>query len=209
MTASSLDTTSAASAQSDSTTSSSSSNESFEYTAEDQNDNGGAAVSSVSSASVWIYIVSGAVLLSLIAVAYKKRVSTLWFKIVWIVSLSIHLTCQHQREEVNVIAKVNLMDEENVSTLEEETQTQRKKTSWWTKFRLRKKKQTEVQMVSVWKHPTICSRDVYVNNQKGNLHISTEWMNPSYLVMYWQSLIREDESIKTTHWKLIVFFHLK
>lgn len=58
-----------------------------------------------------------------------------------------HLIFEHQREEVNVVAKVNLMDEENVSTVEAETQ--RKKASWWTKFRLRKKKQTEVQMVSV------------------------------------------------------------
>jgi hypothetical protein len=78
---SSTDTTSAASTQSDVNTSSLSSNESFEYTAEDQNDTEGAAVSTISSASVWIYIVSGAVLLSLIGVAYKKRVSTLSFNI--------------------------------------------------------------------------------------------------------------------------------
>jgi len=71
--------TSAASSQSDVNTSTSSSNESFEYTAEDQSDTDGAAVSSISNASVWIYIVSGAVLLSLIGVAYKKRVSTLSF----------------------------------------------------------------------------------------------------------------------------------
>jgi hypothetical protein len=57
------------------------------------------------------------------------------------------LTFEYQREEVNVVAKVNLMDEENVSTVEAETQ--RKKAPWWTKFRLRKKKQTEVQMVRV------------------------------------------------------------
>lgn len=73
--ASSTDVTDTDSAQSISSTSSTYLNESNEYTAEDQNDAGDASASTLSGATVWMYVVSGVVLLSLLGIAYRKTVS--------------------------------------------------------------------------------------------------------------------------------------
>lgn len=62
------------SAQNISSSSSMYSDEISDYATEDQNDSGGTTVSSISSASAWMYVAAGAVLLSLLGVAYRKRV---------------------------------------------------------------------------------------------------------------------------------------
>jgi hypothetical protein len=52
----------------------------------------------------------------------------------------------YQREEERVVSNVNLMDEECASAVEVEIQ---RKKACWRKFRLRKKQQTDVHIVSV------------------------------------------------------------